>query len=459
MDVVGEDAAAEEVEEPTSTNSLNLTIPRPEDDWVLYFDERCFRGQTKRDFMSNLRNLGTLNPQTDIQSLLPDIEDSPDHKVNLRVFRSGVTPCWDNAANIDGGRVICFFKMYLPVSEIVTKFILATSALISQSPSRVANTQSETTIQWTEDTTNIDATQVEGEEDAALTSVQEGQQDDGMQEGEADGEGGEQEPRNPDVFDAEDTEGQEPQAEADGTEAQPEAQQAEQPETAEDGTTTNQAVVDVEDEENDEDEDGPARRRKRRPVIVDTADNTSSVATLDVSPIQGIVFHRSRPRGVALEIWTKTAKLPEHWMQRVVELLAPDCQTVNFKSHRVQVQTKLMSGITEIARSSRPRLASWQRGERENDDRVAKIRSTTSSGLQVTRYEDKTLKRARDQDDDGYGKRRRFMVLKNVYNDDPPPPTFHVKLANKGKGRNRQRGTNSNRGGGGGYRGGRRQRW
>jgi translation initiation factor 4E len=101
---------AGEVKLPPQQHQLQQTMPSKtellslEHEWVLWYDEGSPKGQSHADYENSMKRLGSFATIQDFWRYwnnIVDIAKFPDYS-NLRMFKVGIKPMWEDRANIEG---------------------------------------------------------------------------------------------------------------------------------------------------------------------------------------------------------------------------------------------------------------------------------------------------------------------------------------------------------------------
>eukprot|EP00998_Keelungia_sp_KM082_P005668 NODE_1974_length_1169_cov_78.865643_g1957_i0.p1 GENE.NODE_1974_length_1169_cov_78.865643_g1957_i0~~NODE_1974_length_1169_cov_78.865643_g1957_i0.p1 ORF type:complete len:353 (+),score=69.43 NODE_1974_length_1169_cov_78.865643_g1957_i0:105-1163(+) len=115
IDVDADMATAQEDTEPGS----------PEGAFSMYFDSQLQGGMTKRDFSSQTKLIGSFSTLEEAQqepfgkyTLFDGLPLAELKKFNIRVFRAGIAPVWEDPANKDGGALVFFVRMNMGLEQL-----------------------------------------------------------------------------------------------------------------------------------------------------------------------------------------------------------------------------------------------------------------------------------------------------------------------------------------------------
>ena len=73
---------------------------------------------SKQEYAANVRNIGTMSSETDLTAFafhmgLEFVDDNFEAKLNLRLFKQGISPLWEDPRNRKGGRLIFWYGQQL----------------------------------------------------------------------------------------------------------------------------------------------------------------------------------------------------------------------------------------------------------------------------------------------------------------------------------------------------------
>jgi hypothetical protein len=86
--------------------------------WVVFHDEQAgckkdlHRGMEKNGFLQHVSKIGSVTSVTELDALLQQrktVVERKTDRINLRVFRSGILPMWEDLHNVDGGECVFTF--------------------------------------------------------------------------------------------------------------------------------------------------------------------------------------------------------------------------------------------------------------------------------------------------------------------------------------------------------------
>ncbi|KAF2077506.1 hypothetical protein CYY_001205 [Polysphondylium violaceum] len=127
-----EEEQEEQEQEPTTKQECTQEKSDKEEpaylehEWVFYYDDSVPKGQTCDDYQSHIKNLGSFNSIQGFWGYWNNIVDPclfPDGG-NLRLFKKGIAPAWEDPANSSGGKWT--FSCYKDQSQqIALKTILS----------------------------------------------------------------------------------------------------------------------------------------------------------------------------------------------------------------------------------------------------------------------------------------------------------------------------------------------
>jgi translation initiation factor 4E len=93
-------------------------------DWVVYYDvqSKSKKFTSKEDFLQLLTEAGRCKDSQGLELVLSKtkVDDTDATKVNLRVFRAGVQPIWEDPANITGGSAMWRFSKKQSAAKLLS---------------------------------------------------------------------------------------------------------------------------------------------------------------------------------------------------------------------------------------------------------------------------------------------------------------------------------------------------
>jgi len=92
--------------------------------WVVYYDvqSKSKKFTSKEDFLQLLTEAGRCKDSQGLESVISNtkVDDTDATKVNLRVFREGVQPIWEDPANAGGGSAMWRFNKKQSASKLLS---------------------------------------------------------------------------------------------------------------------------------------------------------------------------------------------------------------------------------------------------------------------------------------------------------------------------------------------------